>query len=98
MEIWNEFCSYLIDCKERNVSEERYHEIIESQLSVLGWKRYKGEICHKERIPSGHGFAEPDIIIKKDSEEAQPPANEGGTIAAVVLYAVVHASCRYIHW
>lgn len=66
MEIWNEFCSYLIDCKERNVSEERYHEIIESQLSVLGWKRYKGEICHKERIPSGHGFAEPDIIIKKD--------------------------------
>ena len=34
MEIWNEFCSYLIDCKERDVSEERYHEIIESQLSV----------------------------------------------------------------
>ena len=29
MEIWNEFCSYLIDCKERDVSEERYHEIIE---------------------------------------------------------------------
>ena len=66
MEIWNEFCSYLIDCKERNVTEERYHEIIESQLSFLGWKRYKGEICHKERIPSGHGFAEPDIVIKKD--------------------------------
>ena len=66
MEIWNEFCSYLIDCKERDVSEERYHEIIESQLSVLGWKRYKGEICHKERIPSGHGFAEPDIVVKKD--------------------------------
>ena len=66
MEIWNEFCSYLIDCKERDDSEERYHEIIESQLSVLGWKRYKGEICHKERIPSGHGFAEPDIVVKKD--------------------------------
>lgn len=66
METWNEFCTYLIDCKERNVSEQRYHEIIESQLSILGWKRFKGEICHKERIPSGHGFAEPDIVIKKD--------------------------------
>ena len=66
MEAWNEFCSYLIDCKERNVSEGLYHEIIESQLSVLGWKKFKGEICHKERIPSGHGFAEPDIVIKKD--------------------------------
>lgn len=66
MEDWNEFSSYLIDCKERNVSEELYHDIIESQLSVLGWKRFKGEICHKERIPSGHGFAEPDIVIKKD--------------------------------
>lgn len=68
MEIWNEFCSYLIDCRERNVSEERYHEIIESQLSLLNWKRFKGEICHKERIPSGHGFAEPDIVIKKNGE------------------------------
>lgn len=66
MEIWNEFCSHLIFCKEKNVIEERYHEIIESQLSLLGWKRYKEEICHKERIPSGHGFAEPDIVIKKD--------------------------------
>ena len=66
METWNEFCTYLIDCKERNVSEQSYHEIIESQLSILGWKRFKGEICHKERIPSGHGFAEPDIVIKKD--------------------------------
>ena len=68
MDIWNEFCSYLIDCRERNVSEDRYHEIIESQLSLLNWKRFKGEICHKERIPSGHGFAEPDIVIKKDNE------------------------------
>ena len=68
IEIWNEFCSYLIDCRKRNVSEERYHEIIESQLSLLNWKRFKGEICHKERIPSGHGFAEPDIVIKKDNE------------------------------
>ena len=67
MEIWNEFCSYLIDCKERNVSEDRYHEIIESQLSLFGWSRFKGEIVHKERIPSGHGFAEPDILLKKDN-------------------------------
>lgn len=66
MENWNEFCSYLIDCRERNVSEDRYHEIIESQLSLFGWSRFKGEIIHKERIPSGHGFAEPDILLKKD--------------------------------
>ncbi|MBR2262575.1 MAG: hypothetical protein IJ916_12865 [Paludibacteraceae bacterium] len=66
METWNEFCYKLIDCKKKNASEEHYHLTIENQLSALGWKSYKGEICHKEHIPSGHGYAEPDILIKKE--------------------------------
>ena len=67
METWNDICNSLTKCREQGVSEEEYHDTIEALLSeFLGWKRLKNEVCHKERIPSGHSTVEPDIILKKD--------------------------------
>ena len=69
-EKWNEFVYELLEAKNRNAEESEYHFIIESQLKLLGWLKFKGEICHKTNIPIGNNnFIQPDILIKKDGEE-----------------------------
>lgn len=67
---WNQFVYDLCDAKNRNVDENEYHRLIEIQFQLLGWAKYKGEICHKPNIPIGNNnFIQPDILIKKDDEE-----------------------------
>ena len=69
MEEWNKFVYDLIEAKKKNVEEDKYHALIESQLQLLGWAKYKGEICHKPNIPIGNrDHIQPDILIK-DNEE-----------------------------
>lgn len=70
IEKWNQFVYDLCDAKKRNVDENEYHRLIELQFQLLGWARYRGEICHKPNIPIGNNnFIQPDILIKKDDDE-----------------------------
>lgn len=69
-EKWNQFVYDLCDAKQRDVDEDEYHRLIEIQLQLLGWAKYRGEICHKPNIPIGNNnFIQPDIMIKRDDEE-----------------------------
>jgi len=70
IEEWNKFVYDLIEAKKKNVEEDKYHALIETQLQLLGWAKYKGEICHKPNIPIGNReHIQPDILIKKDDED-----------------------------
>lgn len=69
LDTWNKFVWKLIECKNKNVEEAVYHNLIEDKLELLGWAAYRGEICHKAKIPIGsNGNIQPDILMKRDDE------------------------------
>lgn len=69
-EKWNQFVYDLCEAKKRDVDEDIYHSLIETQMQLLGWAKWKGEICHKPNIPIGNSkFIQPDILIKCDNED-----------------------------
>ncbi len=70
IEKWNYFVYDLCEAKKRDADEDNYHALIETQLQLLGWAKYKGEICHKQSIHLGNSNRiEPDILIKRDGED-----------------------------
>ena len=69
-EMWNRFVFDLCEAKKRDVDEDIYHSLIETQMQLLGWAKWKGEICHKPNIPIGNSkFIQPDILIKCDNDD-----------------------------
>jgi len=69
-EKWNQFVYDLYEAKKKDVDEDSYHALIETQMQLLGWAKWKGEICHKPNIPIGNSkFIQPDILIKHDEED-----------------------------
>lgn len=69
-EKWNQFVYDLCEAKKRDVDEEVYHSLIETQMQQLGWAKWKGEISHKPNVPIGNSkFIQPDILIKRDDED-----------------------------
>ena len=69
-EKWNYFVYDLCEAKKKDVDEDNYHTLIETQLQHLGWAKFKGEICHKPNIHIGNNNRiEPDILIKRDGED-----------------------------
>lgn len=69
-EKWNYFVYDLCEAKKKDVDEDSYHTLIETQLQHLGWAKFKGEICHKPNIHIGNNNRiEPDILIKRDGED-----------------------------
>ena len=69
-EKWNQFVYYLREAKKNGVEEPEYHSAIEAQLQLLGWMRYKNEICHKPNLSIGNnGHIQPDILILKDDKK-----------------------------
>ena len=70
LEKWNQFVYYLLEAKNNGVEEPDYHSTIEAQLQLLGWMRYKNEICHKPNLSIGNnGHIQPDILIQKDDKK-----------------------------
>ncbi|MBR5394484.1 MAG: DUF4268 domain-containing protein [Bacteroidaceae bacterium] len=70
IEKWNYFVYDLCEAKKKDVDEDSFHALIETQLQHLGWAKFKGEICHKQNIHLGNSNRiEPDILIKKDGED-----------------------------
>lgn len=69
-EKWNQFVYYLCEAKKNGVDEPEYHSTIEAQLQLLGWMRFKNEICHKPNLSIGNnGHIQPDILIQKDDKK-----------------------------
>ena len=69
-EKWNQFVYYLCEAKKNGVEEPEYHSMIEAQLQLLGWMKYKNEICHKPNLSIGNnGHIQPDILILKDDKK-----------------------------
>ena len=69
-EKWNQFVYYLREAMKNGVEEPEYHSTIEAQLQLLGWMRYKNEICHKPNLSIGNnGHIQPDILIQKDDKK-----------------------------
>lgn len=66
--LWGGFVYNLSENKRKDVSEDVYHELVETQLQLLGWYKYLGEIHHKRNFSSGHGWIQPDIIIGKEND------------------------------
>ena len=70
IEKWNYFVYDLCEAKKKDVDEDTFHALIETQLQHLGWAKFKGEICHKQNIHLGNSNRiEPDILIKRDGED-----------------------------
>ncbi len=70
IEKWNYFVYDLCEAKKKDVDEDNFHALIETQLQHLGWAKYKEEICHKPSIHLGNNNSiVPDIIIKRDGED-----------------------------
>lgn len=67
-EKWNQFVYDLIESKMKNIEEESYHALIENQLQLLGWAKYRKEILHKQNVTTGRTFIQPDILIEKEDE------------------------------
>ena len=68
-ERWNQFVYDLCEAKNSDVDEDTYHSLIENQLQLLGWAKWKGEICHKPNVPIGNSkYIQPDILIKNGDE------------------------------
>lgn len=66
---WNQFVYYLLEAKKNGVEEPEYHSTVEAQLQLLGWMRFKNEICHKPNLSIGNnGHIQPDILIQKDGK------------------------------
>ena len=69
-EKWNYFVYDLCEAKKKDVDEDSFHTLIETQMQHLGWAKFKGEICHKPNIHIGNNNRiEPDILIKRDGED-----------------------------
>ena len=70
IEKWNYFVYDLCEAKKKDIEEDGFHALIETQLQHLGWAKYKEEICHKPSIHLGNNNSiVPDIIIKRDGED-----------------------------
>ena len=67
-EKWNQFVYDLIESKAKNIEEDPYHALIENQMQLLGWAKYRKEILHKLNVTTGRTFIQPDILIEKDGE------------------------------
>ena len=68
LEKWNQFVYDLIESKAKNIEEEPYHALIENQMQLLGWAKYRKEILHKQNVAIGRTYIQPDILIEKDGE------------------------------
>lgn len=66
---WNEIYFELNTCIKKNVQEKEYENAVVNCMTLLGWKKYKGEIETQYAIQTGHEKKYADIVIIKDGIE-----------------------------
>lgn len=70
MEKWNDIVLSLLDCKNRNASENDYQEKVEEQFKFLGWSISGGCIESKPMLPIGNSnYIVPDVVLRRKSGE-----------------------------
>lgn len=84
-EKWNQFIYYLREARKNGMEEPEYHSMIEAQLQLLGWMRYKNEICHKPKLLNDY----------KDFIEAKPYA-EAFDSRSNLQSSVLEEFCFYL--
>lgn len=67
MNIWNEICHKLQNCKNRDVLENVYEEKIVDCLALLNWSEADGEIKRQYQIQVGHEPKRADIVLSSNS-------------------------------
>ena len=65
VDLWNEICAKLNQYIKNDVLEKEYENAFVDCLSLLGWRRSKGEICTQDASQVGHGKVIADIVIKE---------------------------------
>lgn len=68
-DIWNEISFDLSDCKERCSLEKEYENTIVHCLTILGWKKYLGDINTQCPIQVGHETKLADIVVSSEGVE-----------------------------
>lgn len=68
-DVWNEISYYLSECKNGKVLEKDYEATIVQCLSILGWKKYLGEITTQYPVQVGHETKLADIVVSSDNIE-----------------------------
>ncbi len=68
-EIWNEICYDLKSCIQNNVSEKTYENAVANCMSLLGWKKFKGEVSTQYAVQVGHEKKIADIVISLNDVE-----------------------------
>lgn len=66
MNIWNEICHKLNNCKSRDVLENVYEDKIVDCLALLNWSEADGEIRRQYPIQVGHEPKRADIVISSN--------------------------------
>lgn len=69
MNIWNEICHKLHNCKSRDVLENVYEDKIVDCLALLNWSEADGEIRRQYPIQVGHETKLADIVLSSNGVE-----------------------------
>jgi hypothetical protein len=65
MDLWNDICFIIDECRNKNYTEREFQIKIESIFEKLGYSKRNGEIESQRKIPVGAAQRiEPDIIVK----------------------------------
>lgn len=65
-ELWNELCFSLEECIKGKVLEKEYENAVIHCMTLLGWKKSRGEIKSQCPVKVGHETKYADVVILQD--------------------------------
>ncbi len=65
-ELWNELCFNLKECIKDKVLEKEYENAVIHCMTLLGWKKSRGEIKSQCPVKVGHETKYADVVILQD--------------------------------
>ena len=65
-DIWNEICFDLKQCFQNHVLEKEYENAVIHCMTLLGWKKSRGEIKSQCPVKVGHETKYADVVILQD--------------------------------
>lgn len=68
-ELWNELCFSLEECIKGKVLEKEYENAVIHCMTLLGWKKSRGEIKSQCPVKVGHETKYADVVILQDGIE-----------------------------
>lgn len=68
-DLWNEIFYALKSCINKDVLEKDYENTICYCMTLLGWRKFKGEVVTQYPVQAGHETKYADIVLLKDGTE-----------------------------